>query len=414
VFTIRYHLIFTLVLTCYISPLTHPPAFADSKPSSEKTAQLGSEQELLNAITLQANDKAQELLKQGINVNLRISPQDTTFLMHAVQNEAVEIALLLLRSGADVHAKDKSGKTAIEYARYTGSSEMIKLLVNHGCDISSALTVAVSISNLTLVKELLQKGADPNTVYEDITILQHAVVKASYSEKTSEPVEIISELINYGANVNIVSNGLTALFYALVSTNTSTEEIVDLLLRNGANPGYVNTTGLNALLLYTSNPQPIPSIIDLLVRYGVDVNAYTHTIRPVAFSLEPSETMAEVLETLINNGANIHAVADSGTNVLMALLKNAKHSTMSISPAVDVLVKHGININAQSNFGWTALMIAVENSDLETILILIKNGAKTNLTNKQGETALDLAKKTNQPEIIKTLLSASSLEKINK
>lgn len=57
-----------------------------------------------------------------------------TPLMWACQKRHLEIALILVASGANINAKDKDNKTALKYAVESGNMELIKLLLAQGAD----------------------------------------------------------------------------------------------------------------------------------------------------------------------------------------------------------------------------------------------------------------------------------------
>lgn len=70
------------------------------------------------------------LLENKANTN-KFAPDDNrTILMEAAAGGATEVAKLLIDYGADVKAKDKNGKTALDYAKSAKNKqpELIKLL----------------------------------------------------------------------------------------------------------------------------------------------------------------------------------------------------------------------------------------------------------------------------------------------
>ncbi|MFC1523046.1 ankyrin repeat domain-containing protein, partial [Elusimicrobiota bacterium] len=62
----------------------------------------------------------------------KIDYRQWTPLTYAVNNGNIEISKLLINSGADVNAVDKSGQTALEVARANGNDQMTKLLEDAG------------------------------------------------------------------------------------------------------------------------------------------------------------------------------------------------------------------------------------------------------------------------------------------
>lgn len=75
----------------------------------------------------------------------------------------------LLKMGADIHAVDACGRTALHRASNIGHLELACYLVEHGADIDlrsnsgeSALIEAISNNHLKVVKYLVSSGADIN------------------------------------------------------------------------------------------------------------------------------------------------------------------------------------------------------------------------------------------------------------
>ncbi|MEI0608062.1 ankyrin repeat domain-containing protein, partial [Brachyspira pulli] len=58
--------------------------------------------------------------------------ENATPLMWFILNDNTEIAELLIESGADINAKDKNGKTALDYAKEKNNSKIEQLLITKG------------------------------------------------------------------------------------------------------------------------------------------------------------------------------------------------------------------------------------------------------------------------------------------
>jgi ankyrin repeat protein len=57
-----------------------------------------------------------ELIARGADVNLRYGPQGATFLMLAASGILADVVSTLLEAGADVTARDREARTALDYA----------------------------------------------------------------------------------------------------------------------------------------------------------------------------------------------------------------------------------------------------------------------------------------------------------
>lgn len=200
-----------------------------------------------------------------------------TPLVLACQKGLTEIVRLLCLNGADVDSHDNTdgtrGFTPLIQACINGHTEIVRILLFSGAKVNVAagngdtpLTLACYYGHREIVELLLADGADPKatgvygkTAYEiashkghvDIVSLLNASDPNQKQEKTFEEslkqlrVDIDSTQTN---SINLVDeDGYSALMYAC--KNSDREEIVKILLKNGANPTLKNKYGQTALMI---------------------------------------------------------------------------------------------------------------------------------------------------------------------
>lgn len=116
-------------------------------------------------------------------------------------------------------------------------------------DPSSALfeVFAAADPDLTVIAELIDRGADVNAVNEDGDTM---LMLACADYQCEEDLDKIKLLLELGADINAKKNGLNCLFDAY---RTWSPELVEMLLRAGANPNCISTYGDGALLDWVSN-----------------------------------------------------------------------------------------------------------------------------------------------------------------
>ena len=77
-------------------------------------------------------EKIRQCLADGADVNATNYLKNETALMVTCQKGNFEVALTLISVGADINAKDKDGKTVLNYAAEGGNAEIMKLLLSQG------------------------------------------------------------------------------------------------------------------------------------------------------------------------------------------------------------------------------------------------------------------------------------------
>src|SRR5215831_3490856 len=79
--------------------------------------------------------KVELLIEHGADVNARSDNlQRTPLLVAASYPGSVEVLKLLIRRGADIHAKDRTGTHALGRATSFADVSVVRFLVEHGCD----------------------------------------------------------------------------------------------------------------------------------------------------------------------------------------------------------------------------------------------------------------------------------------
>ncbi|ORY80553.1 ankyrin, partial [Neocallimastix californiae] len=129
---------------------------------------------LISAVGCYGNDEDKKerivmlLIRSGANVNAK-DKQGRTALMEAARNGCETIVPLLINNGADVKnstALIDAGRTALLEAARNGYEKMVQLLIDNGTDVNAAtmaIRAAVKIGNERIVKLLIDAGADINT-----------------------------------------------------------------------------------------------------------------------------------------------------------------------------------------------------------------------------------------------------------
>ncbi len=199
------------------------------KPMIEKSIYKAIESNDLKAI--------ERLLTLDINLEQKNSDGQTP-LLFATYLQRNEIALELMKAGANVNAQDKILNSPFLYAGAEGNLEIVKEALKHGANFNvfnryggTALIPAAEKGHLEMVRLLVNTPGFPIDHVNRLgwTAIMEAVV---LSDGGPVHIEIVKSLIEGGVDVNIPdSKGVTALKHA---KTRGFKEIVSLLENAGA------------------------------------------------------------------------------------------------------------------------------------------------------------------------------------
>ena len=144
--------------------------------------------------------------------------------------------------------------------------------------------------------------------------------------------------------------------------------------------------------LSSFNDEDVRIVIGDLLREGVSPVAKNTALR-----IASKEGHVELVEMLLNNGANVNAKNSYGVTALHIASREG-HTDI-----VAMLLEKGADVNAKSDGGYTALISASESGHTETVAMLLEKGADVNAKTNWGDTALIQASYYGHTEIVKLL-----------
>lgn len=207
------------------------------------------------------------LLEAGADVNIPynmgIFNAKTMPLRLACEYQNEEVVDLFLQYGADVNSKDFFGAGPAAYAAKKYSDVVVKMIrmgapiefKTASFDTDSLLYYAIDGGNDRLVEKLLDMGADPNVIRNDVTILMHACM--------NEEENIVAILLEHGIlNINFTGvEGVSAVTYAIENDNP---RLFKMLIDFGADIENVCSIEYAISL----------NMVKVLVSLGADINKY--------------------------------------------------------------------------------------------------------------------------------------------
>jgi len=187
--------------------------------------------------------------------------------------------------------------------------------------------------------------------------------------------EIVSLLIKYGSNINDQAGDFqeTPL---MIATEKYHHDIVDVLLKDGANINLKNIDGQTALHIAVDNKDY--KIINLLLNnnanHNIKDNKGNSPLKNIflkkgnyPFNVDIDKDL-KIFKLLVNFGADINTQNNEGETILMYLAKTNQYEVIT------ELLSYKMDIDIQDNKGNTALMHAAIVS-LELVELLVKSAA---------------------------------------
>jgi len=375
------------------------------------------------------------LLIAGARADLayRSGPSQCTALQKASQHGHIDIACLLLQSGADpnVPVLNDTGLTTLQSAAQFGSLELTSILLEAGADVNgqpspngmSALSYSLQKSHQNIARLLIDAGADVNATSES----HHYYATALQIAAKNGLCESVDRLVYAGANVNaITEDGETALS---IATQNNRSDIVYLLLKENAN---VNIGHPLERAVQTNQT----AIVKLLLGKGADVNSVSDLGFDICGYSSPMESAVlhgsmDVMQLLLDAGTDSEILGYSlsiaaGNNYLEKLRfllaaradpnvinrggKGALHEAASRGhlEVIRFLLGAGADPNVVNRGGKGALHKAAYRGHLEIIRLLLGAGADPNIVDRGGEGALHAAASLGHLKIVRLLLGAGA------
>lgn len=175
-------------------------------------------------------------------------------------SKSKEIALLLMKNGAELKIKDEGGNTVLHE---TKNREVALLAIEYGIDVNVTdilnNTPLHSQKSLEVVQTLIAKGANVNFKNTYGRTPLHLVKDAA----------IAQYLIDSGANLTAQDNaGNSPLFLY------PTAEVIQVFLKNGVDPNLKNAEGKTKLHLLATHMIHPPSRYENSIKALVDAGGY--------------------------------------------------------------------------------------------------------------------------------------------
>lgn len=391
------------------------------------------------ALLLNDCDLSYELIEDGADITVK-SASCYTPLHLAAWSGDTEVVELLLQKGAKSVSTNLILPSPAHLAFRKGHRELAKILIEHTPDINfqdqdkkTFLHYACEVSDFQLIKDLLNRKADPNIPKQNGQLpLHHLFLNWDKNKPENQKLEIITSLAKK-TNLNLVDeDGHMALHHAVLTDDLA---IVEMILQHGCHLNVKNIYGNTPFHLACGacgQPNINEKIIELLLNAGC-----VHSIKNIA-GLTPlilcvqEEANLNIAKILLKKGADpdvtansacsaLHYAAMKGFTPIIDLLlewkANPNLQTKELQTPLHVFFnrkrKHHINVDklieasdltlADSD-GYTPLHEAIWNERSDLAMKMINKGCSINKQDKRGQTALHISASKGQYELCLELI----------
>ena len=330
-----------------------------------------------------SKETQQNIIEHGVNVNA-VNNGNETALITACASAQTESIKLLLKMGADPNISNVDGFTSL-HAAVCGhcTNEILQDIITHAAYLNTqnilgetALIMACFYRQQDSVKFLVEAGSYPNLADNNGNTSLHAAVLGGCRKK------IIQILIDHGADVNTTNkNRETALLLACEERHVGA---MNVLLKRGANPNITGDDGntcLHNVVTYECSNDALQALID----HGANVNATNHK-NQTALMIACLKGTVDVLHILLKAGAD--------PNIIDIYSNTCIHDVVTLRYGDEVLqtiINHGADVEATNKENETALMLACYDGNVAAVSILLNAGAEPSITDKSGHTCLHKA-----------------------
>lgn len=248
------------------------------------------------------------------------------------------------------------------------------IIQNYDVKQGEPLVPAVKKGKFQIVKALVEKGADLNSV-----------------------AQIKSSLLGYTTHI-------TPLVAAIKEMNSPDQfEIVKYLLEHGAKTNSITDQCVSPL--YLAAQRGDHCLVTMLLNHGANVNGYDHFKQAPPLWAAVESDNVDMVQTLLDQGADPNAVSEIGTDVVPIFLSLCSRKESQTEAIMLSFLEKGANVNIRGPSGDTPLHFACSLGFHEELVnLLIAYGAEVNAVNKSGLTPLHLSCRKTDSAVVKILV----------
>jgi ankyrin repeat protein len=342
------------------------------------------------------------LLKHGAEVNRGVIGRETPLHL-ATRWGPGNLVETLLEYGADANAENINGEAPLHIlleSRINGQGDvpnLTLLLLKHGAEVDrrdhanmTPLHLAAKWAQLGVARILLEHGADANARGKYGSTPLCMLLPQNRFKDEEDVLDLVLLLLKYGAEVNSQNTSTTIPLHLAIRWNLW--EPVGILLGHGADPNAADIDGKTSLHVVLDNRiEDVPKHTLLLLKHGAEVDRRDkHNQTPLHVALERDHFASA--QILLEHGADANAKRNDGMIPLCMLLQQHRSDDKDkvLNLAV-LLLKHGAEVNNRDTYNLTPLHMAIRWGLFKLVGIFLEHCADANAKNNDGKTPLHIA-----------------------
>jgi ankyrin repeat protein len=328
----------------------------------------------------QMYDCIKMMIDKGLYLN---EIRDGKLLFEACSSGYLTIVKLLLENGANPNPKLENEWSPLRLACFGGNKDIAELLLLHGADINDDVDqetlLFVAIGNGHFgLVELLIEHG------ADVYTCNH--FGASQLEVACEKgrSDMVQLLIDNGVNINKEDRHCWTALHTVCAKGYL--DIMKILIKNGANVNQKDSTDHTPL--HTAAYRGSLPFVRYLVENGANIHDVTvDGFTPLGRAIQSFVPREEVVRYLIEKGSDVNRASNFGSPLRIACSYSAQHIGI-----VKLLLENDADPNLLDITG-TPLSVCCKFGLVEMAELLLKHGADVNKADNHLKTPLHMAVK---------------------
>ncbi|CAA0818350.1 Unknown protein [Striga hermonthica] len=332
-------------------------------------------------------------------ISLNVPHLGRTLIHHAILCQNPRALDVLLTFGADVESPIETAQVSnirpVHLAARLGSSTILRLLINFGCNPNSktrfeetALMICTRQKKAECLKILASAGSDfglVNTLGEDVSSIAGSVKWTAGFQRAVLDVIRTGKIVR-SSNLEVFSS----LIFAVRANDV--EALKQLVGQPDLDIDEKDGNGYTAVMVAAMNGHV--EAFKVLINAGADLDVASKN-GETGLTLAKKRLDEDEFTKISSAYAYVKIRSNGNSNKSPALHRAARAGDLFL---VRELIGKGYDVNSFDRDGYTPLMLAAISDDREMCELLISSGARLDVRNSRNETALSLAGRKGKAE----------------